>query len=107
MAVTVPPADDMSSAPGRQGVHHLDGGALGCARLLLLLRDHAAGLPAGAVIHLTTTDPVAPIDLPAWCHMTGHTYLGAVPGPGRPTYAVKVTASAVPTHPDAPWKVAR
>jgi tRNA 2-thiouridine synthesizing protein A len=57
----------MSSPTGGQGEHQLDGGALGCARLLLLLRDHAAGLPDEAVIHLT----------------------------------------ALPTRPDAPWKVAR
>ncbi|PVU81390.1 sulfurtransferase tusA (plasmid) [Cellulomonas sp. WB94] len=97
----------MSSTPGEQGVHQLDGGALGCARLLLLLRDFAAGLPDEAVIHLTTTDPVAPIDLPAWCRLTGHTYLGAVPGPGRPTYAVQITATPLPTRTDAPWKVVR
>ena len=103
MAVTA----HTSSTPAGQGVYQLDGGALGCARLLLLLRNHAARLPDGAVIHLTTTDPVAPIDLPAWCRMTGHTYLGTVPGPGGPTYAVQVTATPVPTHPDAPWKVAR
>ena len=96
-----------SSTPAGQGVYQLEGGALGGARLLLLLRIHAARLPDGAVIHLTTTDPVAPIDLPAWCRMTGHTYLGTVQGPGGPTYAVQVTATPVPTHPDAPWKVAR
>ena len=52
----------MRSPPGGHGVHQLDGGALGCARLLLLLRDHAAGLPDEAVIHLTTlpTRPDAP-----------------------------------------------
>ena len=88
-------------------VHRLDGGDLGCARLLLLLRDHAAGLAAGAVIHLTTTDPVAPIDLPAWCRMTGHLYLGPVPGHDRPTYAVQVIGQPIPTQPDAPWRVAR
>jgi len=52
----------MRSPPGGHGVHQLDGGALGCARLLLLLRDNAAGLPDEAVIHLTTlpTRPDAP-----------------------------------------------
>jgi len=88
-------------------IHRLDGGDLGCARLLLLLRDHASGLAAGAVIHLTTTDPVAPIDLPAWCRMTGHLYLGPVPGPERPAYAVQVSGQPIPTQPDAPWRVAR
>lgn len=88
------PADD---------VHHLDGGDLGCARLLVLLRDRATRLPAGTVVHLTTGDPVAPIDLPVWCRMTGHTYLGPVAGTPRPTYAVRLTARPVPTDPDRPW----
>jgi tRNA 2-thiouridine synthesizing protein A len=105
--VSISPEDGANNTPAGNGVHQLDGGTLGCARLLLLLRDHAARLPDGTVIHLTTTDPVAPIDLPTWCRMTGHTYLGVVPGPGKPTYAVQVTATPAPTHPDAPWKTAR
>lgn len=84
-------------------IYHLDGGELGCARLLILLRDHAAKLPGGTVVHLTTSDPVAPIDLPAWCRMVGHTYLGRVTAPGRPTYAVQLTGRPVPTRDDRPW----
>lgn len=89
------------------GVHLVDGGALGCARLLLLLRAHAARLPAGAVIHLSTTNGVAPVDIPVWCRITGHTWLGPVPGTSTPTYAVAVGADPVPTQADSPWKVAR
>lgn len=96
---------------------HLDGGDLGCARLLVLLRARAAELAPGTVVHLTTTDPVAPIDLPAWCRMTGHRYLGPVAdGRGRDgadgagvvrpdaaTYAVEVAARPRATDPDRPW----
>lgn len=35
----------------------------------------------GALVHVIATDPIAPIDLPAWCHLTGHHYLG----PRQPT----------------------
>ncbi|WP_249381116.1 sulfurtransferase TusA family protein [Actinotalea sp. K2] len=84
-------------------VHHLDGGDLECIRLLILLRNHAARLPAGTVVHLTTRDPVAPIDLPAWCRMTGHTYFGRTSDTGAPTYAVRIAASAVATLDDRPW----
>ena len=35
------------------------------------------GAGPGAVVHVIATDPAAPLDLPACCHMTGHTYLGA------------------------------
>lgn len=94
----------MPLEPSDPRVHHLDGGDLGCARLLVLLRARARELPDGDVVHLTTADPVAPIDLPAWCRLTGHTYLGEVPGPG-PTYAVRVTAAPRATRPDAPWKL--
>ncbi|MBO0901945.1 sulfurtransferase TusA family protein [Cellulomonas sp. zg-ZUI22] len=82
----------------------IDGGDLGCARLLLLLRDRVATLPAGAVVHLVTSDPVAPIDLPVWCHMTGHEYLGTVDGRGRPTYAVGVAARPTATDERNPWQ---
>ncbi|MBO3089729.1 sulfurtransferase TusA family protein [Cellulomonas sp. zg-ZUI40] len=82
----------------------IDGGDLGCARLLLLLRDRVATLPAGTVVHLVTADPVAPIDLPVWCHMTGHTYLGVVGGVDRPTYAVAVAARPAATDARNPWR---
>ncbi len=89
------------------GVVHVDGGDLGCARLLVLLRGEVAGLDAGTVVHLTTSDPVAPIDLPVWCRMTGHEYLGPVgAGGARQTYAVVVAANPVATQPGSPWRVA-
>lgn len=90
--------------PGDPYVLH--GGDRGCARLLILLRDVARDLPQGAVIHLETTDPVAPIDLPAWCRMTGHEYLGRVPGEGIPTYGVRVPERVRATDPASPWRLA-
>ena len=86
-------------------VHRLDGGDLGCARLLVLLRDLVAGLADGDVVHLTTSDPVAPIDLPVWCRMTGHTYLGPVAGSPVATYAVRVAAGAAATDARHPWRL--
>lgn len=85
-------------------VVHLDGGDLGCARLLILLRKRAATLPTGTVVHLATSDPIAPIDLPAWCRMTGHTYLGPVDDAPAPTYAVRVTATPAATDERHPWR---
>lgn len=96
------PPDDAPRAPV-----HVDGGDLGCARLLVLLRARARELAPGTVVHLTTSDPVAPIDLPAWCRMTGHRYLGPVPdGPPPATYAIEVAASARATDPARPWHLA-
>ena len=85
----------------------IDGGDLGCARLLLLLRDRVATLAAGSVVHLVTSDPVAPVDLPVWCHMTGHEYRGTVEGRERPTYAVRVAARAAATDEKRPWHTSR
>ncbi|MEV4255215.1 sulfurtransferase TusA family protein [Spirillospora sp. NPDC049652] len=76
-------------------------------RLLLELRSHLAGLSPGTLVHLLASDPAAPIDLPAWCHLTGHHYLGPIPEPaGTPAYALRVAADARPTRPDAPWRPA-
>ncbi|MEU0060099.1 sulfurtransferase TusA family protein [Streptomyces sp. NPDC006334] len=80
----------------------VDGTGLLCVTLLLRLRARIATAGPGTVVHVLATDPAAPLDLPAWCHMTGHEYLGPVPG-GRPVYALRLAPDAVPTRPDAPW----
>ncbi|WP_236122137.1 sulfurtransferase TusA family protein [Cellulomonas palmilytica] len=83
----------------------IEGGDLGCARLLVLLRARVAELAEGTVVHLSTSDPIAPIDLPVWCRMTGHEYLGTVePIAATPTYAVRVTAAPTATDPANPWR---
>ncbi len=84
----------------------LDGGERRCVLLLIELRRLTLRLTPGTVVHLIATDPAAPLDLPAWCHLTGHTYLGPVPASDRPTYAVQVAAGAAVTDPDHPWRPA-
>lgn len=82
----------------------LDGGDQRCVTLLITLRQAIRSLPDGAIIHLIATDPAAPIDLPAWCHLTGHSYLGTLErAPSRPAYAVRVCAGAQDTDPARPW----
>ncbi|MFB7341614.1 sulfurtransferase TusA family protein [Streptomyces hydrogenans] len=82
----------------------VDGTGLLCVTLLLRLRKEIDGRAPGTVVHIVATDPAAPLDLPAWCHMTGHDYLGPVPDPeGRPVYALRLVAGALATRPDAPW----
>ncbi|MCP9985660.1 sulfurtransferase TusA family protein [Streptomyces sudanensis] len=80
----------------------VDGTGLLCVALLLRLRAEIDGAAPGTVVHVIATDPAAPLDLPAWCHLTGHDYLGPVPG-DEPVYALRTTARARPTRPDAPW----
>lgn len=89
-----------SPAPGIT----VDGTGLLCVTLLLLLRKRIDGARPGTVVRVIATDPAAPLDLPAWCHMTGHHYLGPVPDPsGRPVYRLRLAADARPTRPAAPW----
>ncbi|MDR3084579.1 MAG: sulfurtransferase TusA family protein [Streptomyces sp.] len=85
----------------------VDGTGLLCVTLLLKLRAAIDGADAGAVVHVIATDPAAPLDLPAWCHMTGHHYLGPTGGDsGRPVYALRLAATARRTRPDSPWRPA-
>ncbi|NLU70714.1 sulfurtransferase TusA family protein [Streptomyces sp. HNM0574] len=88
-----------SPAPGLT----VDGTGLLCVTLLLRLRKRIDGAAPGTVVHVIATDPAAPLDLPAWCHMTGHHYLGPLPDAEHPTYALQLAADARPTRPDAPW----
>lgn len=80
----------------------IEGGDLGCARLLVLLRARVAELAEGTVVHLSTSDPIAPIDLPVWCRMTGHEYLGvvAVAGPDEPAADEPAADVPVTDEPD-------
>ncbi|WP_431932716.1 sulfurtransferase TusA family protein [Nonomuraea jabiensis] len=84
----------------------VDGSGKLCVQLLIELRGHVRQAGPGAVIHLIATDPAAPVDLPAWCHLTGHTYLGPVPGAEPPTYALRVAGAAKETEDARPWHVA-
>lgn len=54
-----------------------DAGDLGCGDLVLELRTRLRELPAGAVLRVVARDPAAPVDLPAWCGLVGHTLLSA------------------------------
>lgn len=82
----------------------LDGGDRRCVLLLIELRKLIATLPPGAVVHLKASDPAAPLDLPAWCHLTGHEYLGEI----QPrTYGVRVSGSPVETEASSPWRPAQ
>ncbi|MFM9593108.1 sulfurtransferase TusA family protein [Streptomyces scabiei] len=82
----------------------VDGTGLLRITLLLRPRKEIAGTEPGTVVHVIATDPAAPLDLPARCHMTGHHHLGHVGDPARVgpvagdrrTYALRLTADARP-----------
>jgi len=64
-------------APTADALH--DAGDLGCGDLVLDLKFKLADMAAGTVLEVRATDPAAPIDLPAWCGLVGHTLLHASP----------------------------
>lgn len=72
-----PAAASATTAPTADLVH--DAGDLGCGDLVLQLRFELADLPPGTVLEVRATDPAAPVDLPAWCGLVGHTLLHASP----------------------------
>ncbi len=80
----------------------VDGGDRSCGELLLVLHRQIRGLPAGAVVELVAHDPIAPIDLPVWCHLTGHHYLGTVPGQPE-HFLIEISADPAHVRADRPW----
>ena len=60
-----------------EAVAHYDAGDLGCGDLVLELRFQLAEMAPSAVLRVTARDPAAPVDLPAWCGLCGHTLLHA------------------------------
>ena len=43
-----------------------------CPVPIHLLARALAGVPVGEVLEILADDPLIEVDLPAWCHATGH-----------------------------------
>jgi tRNA 2-thiouridine synthesizing protein A len=80
--VTPPTLNAAADAPQTEEVLAVasswDAGDMGCGDLVLALRGRLNSLPPGAVLKVRALDPAAPLDLPAWCRLTGHRLLRAV-----------------------------
>lgn len=88
------------------GLQVIDGGDRACGELLLVLAAQARRLAPGSRIRLLASDPAAPLDLPAWCHLTGHYYRGrGSDASGRVYYDIEMAAQAVPTDQIHPWRL--
>ncbi len=48
-----------------------------CPRPVIELARRIADVPVGAVVAVVADDPGAAADVPAWCRMRGHDYVGA------------------------------
>jgi tRNA 2-thiouridine synthesizing protein A len=62
-----------------------DTGEIGCGQLVFELRLRVNRLKPGESLEVIAADPGAPIDLPAWCRMTGHTLVSA----HHPVYVIR------------------
>lgn len=88
------------------GLQVVDGGDRACGELLLVLAARARRLPPGSQIRLLASDPAAPLDLPAWCHLTGHHYRGrGTDATGRPYYDIETATHAAQTDQTHPWRL--
>lgn len=57
-----------------------DGGDLDCGSgLVLLIRENMLQVPVGGILEMLSREPTVADDLPPWCRMVGHDYLGALP----------------------------
>ncbi|MBK6697116.1 MAG: sulfurtransferase TusA family protein [Myxococcales bacterium] len=56
-----------------------DAGDMSCGDLVLELFLRMKRLPPHTVLRVRATDAAAPLDIPAWCSMTGHVLLSAIP----------------------------
>jgi hypothetical protein len=59
--------------------HIFDGGELDCGSgLIVLIRENMLRVPEGGILEMRSHEPTVGDDLPPWCRMVGHAYLGAV-----------------------------
>lgn len=59
-----------------------------CPIPVIELAKRITGVEIGQTVAVWADDVAAKLDLPAWCELRGHTYLGRQPVPGRPEPAL-------------------
>ena len=68
----------------------LEAGDLDCGSgLVLLIREAMAAVPSNAVLEMKSCEPTVRDELPPWCGMVGHDYLGELPGDGCTRYFIR------------------
>ena len=65
--------------------HSWDAGETGCGQLVFELRRRMNTLNPGETLEVIARDPGAPVDMPAWCRMTGHTLISSE----HPVYVIE------------------
>lgn len=70
--------------------HMFDGGDLDCGSgLILLIRESMLKVPVDGILEMRSREPTVNDDLPPWCRMSGHEYLGKTVGNGYTRYFVR------------------
>lgn len=62
---------------------------LNCPLPVLRAKKRLSGMPARALLWLETTDPLAVIDIPAFCRDDGHRLIESVAGDGFHRFLVE------------------
>jgi TusA-related sulfurtransferase len=67
-----------------------DGGDLDCGSgLILLIRENMLKIPVGGILEMRSREPSVSDDLPPWCRMVHHEYLGKAEGDGFSRYFIR------------------
>lgn len=77
------------TGPQPPAVLEVDARGRRCPLPIITLARRVEDVPVGAVLALLADDPAARSDVPAWCRMRGHEYLGERPAPGGTAYLVR------------------
>ena len=69
----------MNESPASDGPEAavFDGGETGCGELLLDLLVFMKRQTSGTLVKIRSLDGGAPLEIPAWCRLTGHTLMNA------------------------------
>lgn len=75
--------------------HVFDGGDLECGSgLVLLIREHMQKVPLGGILEMRSLEPSVCDDLPPWCRMVGHDYLGMIGTKDNARYFIQKNETA-------------
>jgi TusA-related sulfurtransferase len=67
-----------------------DGGDLDCGSgLSLLIRENMLKVPVGGIMEMRSRDATVKDDLPPWCRLASHEYLGHKDGDGFVRYFIR------------------
>ncbi len=60
-----------------------------CPLPVIALARHIGQVPVGSLVCVLADDEAAGLDIPAWCRMRGHAYVGARSRPAGTGYVVR------------------